>query len=153
MYLQISLSAFFTVFAARTRGFFWERRPGRALLTAAVGSTGLSTILSSFWPLAFSNPVPKDRPDMKYAVMTGLQHQGLAILLVWCYALLLFVVMDCFKVLTYYILKLVWRTDEDRIETVSGRAAVTTALANESRRRHHGPSKPATSRQIGRAHV
>ena len=36
IYLKLSLTDFITIFAARTRGFFFTRRPGNALLVAFV---------------------------------------------------------------------------------------------------------------------
>ena len=50
MYLKISLSDFLTVFSARTRGPFWERRPGYGLLTAFFAATLTSTLLAVYWP-------------------------------------------------------------------------------------------------------
>merc|ERR1711871_382456 len=51
MYLKISLSDFLTVFAARTQGWFWSRRPGYALLSAFFVATFTSSILAQTWPI------------------------------------------------------------------------------------------------------
>ena len=45
----MSISDFLTLFSARTRTWFWERRPGYALGVACIIATGSSTILSLFW--------------------------------------------------------------------------------------------------------
>ena len=49
IYLKISLSDFLTLFAARTRTWFWERRPGYALGVACLAATFSSTMMSLFW--------------------------------------------------------------------------------------------------------
>ena len=36
---------------ARTRGFFFERRPGYGLLTAFLCATFTSTLLAVYWPM------------------------------------------------------------------------------------------------------
>jgi H+-transporting ATPase len=53
MYLKISISDFLTLFAARTRTWFWERRPGYALGVACIVATTSSTLLSLFWDDVF----------------------------------------------------------------------------------------------------
>jgi H+-transporting ATPase len=54
IYLKISLSDFLTLFSARTRIWFWDRRPGFALGIAAVFATTMSTILSLIWDDMFT---------------------------------------------------------------------------------------------------
>lgn len=49
IYLKISLSDFLTLFSARTRIWFWERRPGYALGVACIAATSTSTLMSLFW--------------------------------------------------------------------------------------------------------
>jgi H+-transporting ATPase len=49
IYLKISLSDFLTLFSARTRIWFWDRRPGFALGAAAIFATAMSTIFSLVW--------------------------------------------------------------------------------------------------------
>ena len=82
MYLKISLSDFLTVFASRTKGFFFERRPGYALLCAFLFATTASTLLSLWWPLG---------------EMQGL-HGGYAALVTWIYCILWFFAQDLIKV-------------------------------------------------------
>jgi hypothetical protein len=47
---QVSLSDFLTLFSARTRGPFWEVKPGKLLLAAFVVAVSASTILACTWP-------------------------------------------------------------------------------------------------------
>ncbi|MFY7854788.1 MAG: DEAD/DEAH box helicase, partial [Rubrivivax sp.] len=55
IYLKISISDFLTLFAARTRVWFWERRPGYALGAACIVATSSSTLLSLFWDDIFKS--------------------------------------------------------------------------------------------------
>merc|ERR1719163_1364986 len=50
MYLKISLSDWWTIFAARTQGFFWSRAPSRVVFAAASFATLMSTLFSVVWP-------------------------------------------------------------------------------------------------------
>jgi hypothetical protein len=47
---QVSLSDFLTLFSARTRGPFWEVKPGKLLVAAFVIAVGASTALACTWP-------------------------------------------------------------------------------------------------------
>ena len=49
IYLKISISDFLTLFAARSRSWFWERCLGKALGTAAFIATLASTLFALFW--------------------------------------------------------------------------------------------------------
>ena len=46
MYLAVSLSGFLIIFAARTRGFFFTRRPGTPLGVATVFALAASTVIN-----------------------------------------------------------------------------------------------------------
>lgn len=138
MYLKVSISDFLTVFAARTRSFFWERRPGYALACAFVFATGCSTLLSVFWPISF-NDISIDTA-YKYGgariLMARLDTNPTAIITVWVYCILWFFVQDALKVATYYIIENYINTSEaDRIHTVAQRAQLTTMMANEDKGR------------------
>jgi hypothetical protein len=63
IYLKVSLSDFLTVFTARTQSWFWTRKPGKALLTAAVIAMVIATLLSFFWFLNVEGDFG-DIPDM-----------------------------------------------------------------------------------------
>jgi len=81
MYLKVSISDFLTVFAARTQGFFFMRRPGNSLMAAFVVATTASSIFAHLWP---------------FGGMEGLP--GPYVLFVWVYCILCFFVQDICKV-------------------------------------------------------
>jgi hypothetical protein len=81
MYLKVSISDFLTVFAARTQGFFFMRKPGTALAIAFVVATTASSIFAHLWP---------------FVGMEGLP--GEYILFTWIYCILCFFVQDICKV-------------------------------------------------------
>jgi H+-transporting ATPase len=142
MYLKVSISDFLTVFAARTRGFFWERRPGYALACAFVFATGCSTLLSVFWPISFNDISINTAYEFGGAriLMARLDSNPTAIITVWVYCILWFFVQDALKVLTYYVIEnYISTSDSDRIQTVANRAQLTTMLATEDKGRgRHG---------------
>jgi len=84
LYLKVSISDFLTVFAARTHGFFFTRRPGVLLGCAAVFATSTSTLLSWLWPFHDMEPIP-----------------GALIGIMWAYCLVWFIIQDVVKVLAY----------------------------------------------------
>lgn len=87
MYLKISLSDFFTVFAARTQGFFFSRVPGKLLFVAACFATAVSTLLSIYWPFTEMQAI-----SLKLAVF------------VWVYCIVWFLIQDLAKVFIVYLL-------------------------------------------------
>eukprot|EP00241_Pyramimonas_parkeae_P004648 CAMPEP_0114255710 /NCGR_PEP_ID=MMETSP0058-20121206/17717_1 /TAXON_ID=36894 /ORGANISM="Pyramimonas parkeae, CCMP726" /LENGTH=939 /DNA_ID=CAMNT_0001370133 /DNA_START=201 /DNA_END=3020 /DNA_ORIENTATION=+ len=91
IYLKISLSDFLTVFAARTRGTFYSRAPGRLLLAAACFAMCVSTLLSLHWPLQ---------------EMTSIRMSMVAF--VWFYCVVWFLIQDVTKVAVYGLL---WDAD------------------------------------------
>ena len=116
MYLKISISDFLTLFSARTRTWFWERRPGYALGVACIIATGSSTILSLFW-----EDIVGRSED---AYMKGLKG-GFACLSTWIYCVLWFLVQDVCKVIMYKMLENLSREKMDRLLSVSLRGAVS----------------------------
>jgi hypothetical protein len=88
MYLKISLSDFLTVFAARTQGWFWSRRPGYALLSAFFVATFTSSILAQTWPIDEGSE--KD-------IMESLEFSH--VVFVWIYCLVWFIFQDACKML------------------------------------------------------
>jgi len=82
MYLKVSISDFLTVFAARTQGFFFMRRPGNALMCAFVLATTASSIFAHLWP---------------FGGMQGLP--GPYVLFTWIYCIVCFFVQDICKVI------------------------------------------------------
>ena len=91
MYLKVSLSDFLTVFSARVaNGFATDRKPGTALLSAAVFATIISTILSLNWPFG---------PATKMESLTT----GQAVF-TWAYCIAWFLIQDLSKVGLYKLL-------------------------------------------------
>jgi hypothetical protein len=82
MYLKVSISDFLTVFAARTQGFFFMRRPGNALMCAFVLATTASSIFAHLWP---------------FGGMEGLP--GSYVIFTWIYCIVCFFVQDICKVI------------------------------------------------------
>ena len=87
MYLKVSLSDFLTVFAARTHGPFFSRRPGLKLAIAAIVAMVTSTLLARYWPL----------PDME-----GISWKLCG--LTWLYVIIWFFIQDVGKMIAYWCL-------------------------------------------------
>jgi len=127
MYLKISLSDFLTVFAARTRSWFFERRPGYALLTAFCFATGSSTLLSLFWPMKDNN-----NKNLHNVAMHPLKD-SMAALVVWVYCILWFFLQDACKVITYAILARVRTQEVDRMTELQRYGALGNMIDTERR--------------------
>jgi H+-transporting ATPase len=102
IYLQVSLTAFLTLFSCRTQGGpFWAVAPGLPLAVAVTVSLIISTFLAAFWP---------------EGTLDGLPVKGLSIgqyklmpLWVWIYCILWWFVQDALKVAT------IWALDKFKI--------------------------------------
>jgi H+-transporting ATPase len=152
IYLKISLSDFFTVFAARCRswcvsccrlpdgsvgercasmrrmcdvGRFFERRPGYALSVALVVATGTSTLFSLVWFF------PPDQT--KQLNMSGLAHARYAALLVWIYVLLWFIAQDVIKVICYFFLARFRVEEQTELEKRRAMGRIQAAIDGENR--------------------
>ena len=101
LYMKISVSDFLTIFAARTRTWFWTRRPGNALLTASLVAMGGSTLLALFWG---------DIVQTGDAYMASLSKSKYAAVAVWVYCLIWLVVQDLAKNLCYSTIAAVRRS-------------------------------------------
>jgi H+-transporting ATPase len=75
IYLKLSVAGHFTIFIARTRGFFWVYRPSYILLGAVLGTQTLATIIAVYGILI---------PPIGWS-LAGL---------VWAYAMIAFVITD-----------------------------------------------------------
>lgn len=82
IYLKLSVAGHFTIFIARTKGFFWVYRPSYILLGAVVGTQALATIIAVYGILI---------PPIGWNVAA----------LVWAYAMTAFVITDFIKVRFY----------------------------------------------------
>jgi len=124
LYLKISLSDWWTIFAARTQGPFYSRAPSKIVFIAASFATFFSTVFSVAWPF---------QPDVHFSAHDYEHHEeqldeqlvGLTsgqVAFTWAYTILWFLVQDACKVLMY---KLLYRFDVCGIRT--------EAEANEER--------------------
>jgi H+-transporting ATPase len=139
MYLKVSISDFLTVFAARTRSFFWERRPGYALGSAFIFATASSTLLALFWPVSAFNDLSYGQAYGKQGIrmlMAPLSNNPYAVVTVWVYCILWFFIQDLLKVATYYVIENYISTENhDRMRAVAQRAQISTMLATEDKHR------------------
>mmetsp|Transcript_5768 Transcript_5768/g.7658 ORF Transcript_5768/g.7658 Transcript_5768/m.7658 type:complete len:211 (+) Transcript_5768:65-697(+) len=87
LFLNLCLSDFITVFAARTRSWFFTRRPAFALIAAGV----LATLSMTF--IATEAHLGSMRPITAYTAVV-----------VWAYTLIWFLIQDCLKMATYYLI-------------------------------------------------
>jgi H+-transporting ATPase len=85
IYLKLSVAGHLTVFVARTKGHFWSVKPAKPLFFAVVVTQLVATLITV------------------YGILLPAMGWGLA-LLVWGYALSLFVVTDFAKVRLYKLL-------------------------------------------------
>jgi H+-transporting ATPase len=85
IYLKLSVAGHLTVFVARTKGPFWSVKPAKPLLFAVIATQLVATVITV------------------YGILLPAMGWGLA-LLVWGYALSLFIVTDFAKVRLYKLL-------------------------------------------------
>jgi H+-transporting ATPase len=95
IYLKVSISDFLTLFSARTRTWFFQRKIGGLLGGAACVAMGTSTVLSLFWDSIFNGLGPS-------AHMQGLRFSKSSCVAVWIYCILWFFVQDASKVYAYF---------------------------------------------------
>jgi H+-transporting ATPase len=84
VYLNLSVGGHLTVFAARTRGHFWEIRPASVLLLAVIGTQIVATLIAVYG--LFMSPL-------------GWKLAGI----VWAYCLGMFLIQDLVKLAAYKI--------------------------------------------------
>ena len=121
IYLKISLSDFLTLFSARTRTWFWERRPGYALAVACLFATGTSTMLALFWDDIVHT-------DASEGNMVGLRRSSYACVAVWVYCILWFFVQDAFKVLGYLVLEYLAKESEGHLKEQEARGQIAAMI-------------------------
>jgi H+-transporting ATPase len=85
IYLKLSVAGHLTVFVARTKGPFWSVKPAKPLLFAVIATQLVATVITV------------------YGILLPAMGWGLA-LLVWGYALSLFVITDFAKVRLYKLM-------------------------------------------------
>ena len=96
-YMQVSITAFLTLFCSRTQErFFFTSAPHWVLSIAACIALLVSTMLGVFWPCGSLDKVP----------ICGLSYRQPDLLPIWIliYCFVMFVIQDIFKVGTFWIL-------------------------------------------------
>eukprot|EP00501_MAST-03F_sp_TOSAG23-6_P000793 GSMAST32.ASY1.ANO1.823.1 assembled CDS len=102
LYLKLSLTDFITVFAARTRNFFFSRAPAVALSGAFVVATGSTSFIAGNAKLGkLMSPIP-----IGMIVMT------------WIFSIICFLVQDIVKVMTYKCLDCMRGKTQNNLEEV-----------------------------------
>ena len=128
MYLKISLSDWWTIFAARTQDWCWTRAPSKIVASAALFATLTSTYFSVTWPfqdirfdeLLYLEGEEAAREHQEDVQLIGLDFEH--VVFTWCFCGVFFVIQDTAKVLCYRVL---FHYDVCGIKT--------DALANEER--------------------
>ncbi len=86
IYLKLSVAGHLTVFAARTKSFFWTQKPSRKLLLAVIATQIIATVISAegilMTPIGWTNS-----------------------LLIWGYCLVWFLIEDSMKVAVYKMIE------------------------------------------------
>jgi len=97
IFLKVAVSDILSLFSARTaHQFFFQRKPHFVLIICAGTALCITTILSLTWPCGTLDHIP----------VCGLAYKsgGLLALWVWIYCLIVFVIQDAFKVLTWQVI-------------------------------------------------
>jgi H+-transporting ATPase len=124
IYMVISLSAFFTIYAARTKGPCYSRRPGGFLAAASVVAVGLTTVVAA--------SVSQDSS-------LGMQPIAHDLGIVWAYVLIWFLFEDLVvKSTCYYVLSL-FELDEDvALAKTMARKEASTAMGADQKAGRQG---------------
>jgi H+-transporting ATPase len=92
VYLNVSVSTFLTLFSARTSDkFFFQIRPAGILFVGGVFSLTLSSILAVFWP----------ETELDGILTEGLQSDIGIFGFIWIFCLVVWLIQDLLKVMTY----------------------------------------------------
>eukprot|EP00936_MAST-01D_sp_MAST-1D-sp1_P000877 g877.t1 len=119
IYMVISLSAFFTIYAARTRGWFLERRPGGFLAGASCLAVGLTTVVAA---------------SISQDSSLGMQPIKHNLGIVWGYVLIWFLFEDLVvKRACYYVLSLFEVQKDIELAKTQARKALSTEVAGEQK--------------------
>ena len=113
IYLKVSVSDFLTLFSARTKGWFWERRLSILLGGAACVALLISTLFALYWDImCFESESEKlaspkgQAPKLgASAYMSGLRNSEGAVFCVWIYCVLWWLIQDVCKVGAYRVLE------------------------------------------------
>jgi len=97
MFLKVAVSDILSLFSARTaHQFFFMRKPHPILMICTLTALSISTILALSWPCGHLDNIP----------VCGLAYQKnqLIALWVWLYCLVVFLIQDATKVLTWRVI-------------------------------------------------
>ena len=157
MYLQLSLAGQLTVFNARTKKFFFSRRPGTPLLVAFCVAQLLSTLIA-IYPLgplapmiglACRNVTGFASNHTDYCAKggvdsaTGWAYAGI----VWVYCLVCFVVQDCVKQLAYLVFDFRADPNEQKAKE-KNQKRINRARADTCQPRQSDEHKMSLSREL-----
>ena len=92
IYLNVSVSTFLTLFSARTSDkFFFQIRPATILLVGGVLSLALSSVLAVVWP----------ESELDGILTEGLQSDMGVFGFIWMFCIVVWLIQDVLKVMTY----------------------------------------------------
>mmetsp|Transcript_37714 Transcript_37714/g.97298 ORF Transcript_37714/g.97298 Transcript_37714/m.97298 type:complete len:982 (-) Transcript_37714:2113-5058(-) len=136
--LLLSLVNQMAVFTARTKRFFFQRRPGYLLLGTMLAQMALSTLVCAFWPAVPLTGVPGITSD--YFLLTGLSGKYIGVL--WLASIIIFLCQELVKMAIWFIVDKQDRTVKDAgrrgtiaaIQKKNAEVAASTALAEQKRR-------------------
>ena len=131
IYLKVSVSDFLTLFSARTKSWFFERRLSTPLAIAATFALTASTLLALFWGDMFIN--------LSGAYMQSMRFSKGAVLATWLYCILWWFVQDAAKVLTYHLMRKYNFTH------------IRVAVQAEFVQRHDDKKAPSAHNSVGKA--
>ena len=123
MYLKISLSDWWTIFAARTTEGFYTRAPSPIVLVSAAFATLVSTVNSCYWPfqdIRFGQEAYLAGEPQRDIQLVGLELEH--VIFTWIYTIIWFLIQDAGKTACY---KVLYHFDVCQIQT--------NAKANEER--------------------
>jgi hypothetical protein len=119
LYLKISISDFLTVFSARTRSWFFSRRPGYALGAAAVFATSVSTIIAS------TSQIPDEDFNMEPIASSAVGY-------IWLFNFGFFVFQDIAKIAAYWAFDQLDEPTEFEVAKAARKKA-SNAIATQNR--------------------
>jgi len=144
VYLKASISAFLTLFAARTQTQpFFAYGPSKVLMIGACGSLLISTIVGSVWQESSPDHILTLGLSRLSEGQPEMASQRLMPLYVWLYCIMWWIVQDWVKVLSYKAMEAFdifgYRTYMDPDKTVGGKTvrAEQQPLLNAERKSHH----------------
>lgn len=128
IFIQLSLSAQISVYAARTNGFFFTRRPGFVLLAAMSAQMFIATLLGIYWPGDLYST------DLENLCGSGGAWAGI----VWANVIITFLIADTIKVILRVIIDKITVSTESQVNDL--KAEVRRRIATVSGQRQRAPT-------------